>query len=278
MENIYVGSTTTLTTQFQDDSSATPSFFDPTVITYKVKNSSLAIIASGTPTRLSLGVYSFNWVAISPGDYTAEFDVTYEDTSTGVIPVHLHAIVPGSSEDIENPPALLDEDVTFVFLVGVSPLIVDPEEFLALFPDAPLSDVAELIYNYSSEAFEITGKTDITPTVREFVFAAVACALSRIYDIAAGGDEIQIGLADLSVTRRSSSGERAMTRATANTWCELAGVIRAELLRYGKMSGMRAIMRGEKSGDPHMPVRKVRAQEFRHWSQDEATTRGNQFN
>lgn len=170
----------------------------------------------------------------------------------------------------------LGADQFLNFLVDPTPFILDPESFLATFPDSNLFEVSELIYQYSLEAQNMTigvpgplpsDLSTLDPmqmqTVYDFVEASVNCALSRIYDISGGADSSTITLGDLTITNRYTE-KASVNRSNATTWCELAGVIRNELFAIGKRSGMRAVLKGSNYFNP-IPPRQIQHIEWRSW-------------
>jgi hypothetical protein len=165
----------------------------------------------------------------------------------------------------------LNEDFELVFSSGSeSRLFLDVSEFTSLFPDASEMEIYELIHMYSTEMAELLdiGPGDEVPLdVQEYVKAAVACALTRLYNLSGlggtAGMDVSFQLGDLQVSRRSSTGTNgrgSVTRATAQGWCELAAVLREELLRTRTGAGMRAIVRGSNHVNP-MPSRHIRHKE-----------------
>lgn len=124
---------------------------------------------------------------------------------------------------------LLDEEVLFLGILD--PLYANPDELTSIYPDATGAEIAEQMAIASGEvkAMLKLGDTETPPyNAIEYVKAAAACALSRVYD-AAGGDELTFKLGDFSVTNRAFP-RRSIDRTNATTWCELAGVFRRELL------------------------------------------------
>lgn len=160
--------------------------------------------------------------------------------------------------------AVLDEEKVFTFMVGLNPIFIDYEQMLTYFPDAGPVEILELIYNYSVEAQELTDLVDPTPLMREYVTASVACALSRIWDLGAGSSQTMT-LGDLTITKQGGKATAGtLTRYTATSWCELAGVLRDELLRGSGKSGLKAIVKGANVICP-MPSRRLKSQEWRRW-------------
>jgi hypothetical protein len=161
----------------------------------------------------------------------------------------------------------LRKDFELVFSSGASGvLLIDPSELAGLFPDATYMEIYELVHRYSLEALELLkldADDEIPSGARDYVLAAAACALTRLYDlsgIGAGGDGA-FRLGDLSVeSARSGGAPSQMTRATASTWCELAAVLRDELITGRTGASIRAIVKGSAYPNP-MPCRGIREKE-----------------
>lgn len=160
----------------------------------------------------------------------------------------------------------LRSDFELVFSSGATGrLFIDPSELTSLFPDATYMQIYELVHIYSLEAaklLDLDVTEEIPPNARDYVLAATACALSRLYDlsgIGSGGDGA-FRLGDLSVeSARSGGSPSQMTRATASTWCELAAVLRDELVK-GTGATIRVIVKGSAYPNP-IPCRVIREKE-----------------
>lgn len=155
----------------------------------------------------------------------------------------------------------LNEDFELVFTAGATlEPYVDPEEILDLFPDASYMEAYEWVSFYTNEVQEILGldaDDEVTLAMREYIRAAAACALSRIYDWSTGGGGSDVfRLGDLSVENRSNQRSVA-TRADATNWCELAAILRQELLGDTMRAGMRSVVRSSGWCNP-MPDRSLR--------------------
>jgi hypothetical protein len=152
----------------------------------------------------------------------------------------------------------LRQDFEIVFTSGTTgPLYVDPAELQSLFPEAGYVEILEFVSYYSLEVEELLDGKPITLESQEYVKAATACALSRIYDYAGGlgGGDGTIRLGDLQIEGgRSASARAALTAGNASTWCQLAAALRADLTRGGLGAGMKAVVRGSNYPNP-MPRR-----------------------
>jgi hypothetical protein len=294
-QTIYVGSTVRITANFQYwSSAATPVIQDPVTATATISDQNDNVLYSVTPVRQDVGIYYMDWTPPGPGTFIVNFVGVFSDGSQNDVTTVLNAIGIGSELGIPNS---LEDDYYIEFYVNIFPLYIDPYDIQLIFPAAPLDEIFDLVYQYSQEANEITGIQNlaaadippegmswmvqapypsVTPFIREFVQANVCCALTRIYDPAQGADDLQVMLADLQVTRRYSV-KATVNRITATTWCEIAGVLREELYRTTKFSGMRSVIRGSKTGVNPIPDRKIKHQEWVGWYPGRPWNRGNKF-
>jgi hypothetical protein len=171
----------------------------------------------------------------------------------------------------------LGSDQYIRFLVDPQPMVLDPEEFYPLFPQASPYEIAELVAQHSQEAQNIlkvlmtdtlAGLMDrdaiIAQTVQDFVQAATCCALSRIYDVLSGAGQGAVTIGDLTYSFNRMIKD-SVNRSNAQTWCELAAVVRNELYQLSKKSGMRDVYRGAKRHNP-MPERQIHHVEWNDWS------------
>ncbi len=157
---------------------------------------------------------------------------------------------------------ILDQVIQFTGVLD--PFYLDPAEVHIIYPDANQIEIAELIWKYSEEVMSIE-KLDNTKTPPdvpsylglEYIQAATACSLSRIYDDVSGGNEFSFALGDLSVQNRAYP-KQSVNRGNATTWCEYAAAIRKEMV--ANKVGMKAVSKGKGGGDnPHLiPARKLK--------------------
>lgn len=267
-ENVYVGATLTARVTFRTEVGGASTIEDPLSVTVRILDSDGHLITDATPaspTRLSTGVYAYQWTPQHIGVFTLEFLGLFGTDQHSVVPIHINVIDPAVITPPSAPGVTLGEDRVITFMVEADPLFADPEDLAIIYPDTDPVEVSELIYTFSVEAQDVTGLVDPTPLMREYVFAATACALSRIYG-ASDGDSYEVALGDLHINKQFTN-KSSVTRANATTWCELAALLRDELYRAGGKSGMRAIMRGERVELP-MPSRSIQRQEWRDWQPD----------
>lgn len=268
--NLYVGSSVVIRCTFRGWSDETDQgeLEDPTSVVVEVVDSTDTVILTATPVRESFAVYSYQWTPSSDGEFVVRFVGTFADAtpSTSVIPTEFN-VTESPSSLVSDMSIALGEDEYIVLVGNLDPMFADYEEIRMHFPEADIPEIAELIYNYSVEAQELSGLTEATPLMQEFVLAAVACALTRMYDLFDTGDETAVALGDLSITKKpssSGSSSKGLNRFTASTWCELAAVLREELLRGAGKTGLKAIVKGANVICP-MPSRDLRPAEGRHW-------------
>lgn len=150
---------------------------------------------------------------------------------------------------------------TINFAAGLSPLYIAPEELQDVFEDATLLDIAEQIFVASTEARDLLGLKDgdeIPILALDYVKAAAACSLSKVFDETAG-NEVSFRLGDLSVMTRNYTKD-SINRGNAGTWCELAFALRKELI--ASRTGMKAVLKGANWANP-IPQRRIRSHEWR---------------
>jgi hypothetical protein len=188
---------------------------------------------------------------VSPSEYYINFTPTYAEQYTisfiGLIPnapdIVASQILYVSDPDEEYKPTVtLREDEVISFGADISPLYVDPDEILLIFPDSSRLEIAEVIHAYSHEVnslFSITADTvnpmeimasyGIPPfSVYQYIRASTACELTRIYGYG-GDDELSVELADLKITNRNTPRSN-ITRSNATTWCQIAAALRKEIV------------------------------------------------
>jgi len=234
-----------------DTGASTTVLADPVNVTITIYDlSDNSVVSSETPTRQSSGVYLYSWTPNVLGSFEVRFVGVFEDASSDVISQEFDVLASESEAEIET--LLADEEIHFAGVL--TPLYVNPDELIQVFPDATEIEIAEALWLTSTEVKEILKlRDDEVPTYAalEYVKVAAACNLSRIH-ASTMGDESTFRLGDLSITSRAVS-KGAITRANATTWCELAGVLRKEMLASG--SRMRAVVRGSDYPNP-IPTRK----------------------
>lgn len=260
MASVIVGETIKMTVVFYGWNSATSEKYvkDPVTVDLDV----LTDLSAATPTvlhhqsapKIAFGTYYYEWTPSAIGNYRIRFLGTFEDASTDVINQDFEVSLTGVATSTER----LGVDSTIYFAGIIDPLYIDPEELKPLFPEATDLEIAEQIHLYSQEVKTMLKLQDdeVPPFgALEYIKAASACSLDRIYGLGTGAN-VSFTLGDLSINR-TGGGRGAVSRATATTWCELAAVLRAELLSLSSRGGLRAVVKGSKYVNP-IPVRKIR--------------------
>jgi hypothetical protein len=228
---------------------------DPSSVTLEIFDSTETSVAgpftySADLIRISTGRYSYTWTIPDDealGTHTAKWTIVIDGaTSVGYEDFEV-------TEVPETPDTTLLEDQTLIFAASITPLYIDPEELISLFPDSNLTEIAEYIYIFSSEVktmLKLDDGEEPSFLALEYIKAATACALSKIYGDDSN-DELSFRLGDLSVQNNGFTKNR-VTRANATTWCELAAVLRNELI--SSTTGMKVVVKGANYKNP-IPVR-----------------------
>lgn len=264
MATVVINNTVRISATFTTGPSPIPS--DPTSVTVSILSTGNTTVFA-SPVRDGVGTYHYDWTPLVAGQFTIRFDATWVAGPDTIIDTNL-AVIPSSGPFATVSALSLGSDYSFTFLIDPQPLFLDPEEFVGMFPDAPLSQIAEFDYIFSSESQSLLGNAVITPIVQQeiydYVQAATACALTRIYDITGGADESLVTLGDLTIQTKRQIKDN-VDRANATTWCELASVIRNELYAIASKGGMKAVLKGSKYFNP-IPQRYIQHVEWRDWS------------
>jgi hypothetical protein len=145
------------------------------------------------------------------------------------------------------------QEETIYFAPDIEPIYLDPEQLLPYFPDASMLEVGEFIYTYSTEIkgiyklLDTEDGSNIPFVALEYIRAATCCELTRVYGNG-GDDELSVSLGDLSITNKSLP-RTTLSRANATTWCQIAAMLRKEMLTT--RVGIRAV---QPKGIPSMPT------------------------
>jgi hypothetical protein len=203
----------------------------PNSVNAEIKKDDGTLVVSTAPTALSGSEYYYDFTPTTPDTYKIKF-VGYMSGGT-TITVNQQLYVSTSSDEYK-PTITLKADEIMTFAPDVSPLYLSPEEILPLFPEASLIEIGELIHFHSLEVESIYGIKStyeagkLAYAAIEYIKAAVACDLSRMYNYG-GDDDVSVTLADLTVTARNFP--RSITsRGNAVTWCQIAASLRQEML------------------------------------------------
>lgn len=241
--NVLVNDTVRIRVKFIDTDPSTGEQFDvsPLAVTVTITDSENNQVVSTTPIQQAPSEYYYDYTPSEAGTYTVVFVGTLVNTKYITVSQQLYVSTP--TEDY-RPTVTLRADEIISFAPDLEPLYLDPEELKAIFPEASLLEIGELIHHYSLEIKEMYAIQDdntnpVLPfTVLEYIKAAAACELSRTYGFG-GDDELSIKLADLEVTNRSAPRNVA-TRSNATTWCQIAASLRREIL--AKKVSMRGVV------------------------------------
>lgn len=252
MASILVNDTVRFKVKFVDvDSSGNQIEVSPVSVLFKLYDSNNTLLLTDNElTSISSSEYYYEYIFAAAGTYKITFIGTLADSRS--ITVNQQVYVSTPDQDYK-PTIFLREDEIIAFAPDIQPLYVDPEELIPYFPDAPLLEIGEFIHVYSQEIKEIFSLLDtddgstLSFTALEYIKAATACELSRVYG-GGGDDELSVRLGDLSITNRNLP-RSTLTRANATTWCQIAAILRKEILAQ-KVSA-RAI---QPKGLPTMPT------------------------
>ena len=244
-ENVVVDDSVKLTVKFKDiDNTGAEVAVAISAILLEIKksdNSSVSVNQNDI-VSVSSSEYYYIFTPTTPETYTIKFTGTYLVGATAKnIIVEQKLYVSSVAEDYE-PTVFLGADENIYFAADISPLYLDPEILLPYFPDATLLEIAEIIYSFSLEVKSIYGLNDdddgstLPFNVLEYIRAATSCELSRTYGYG-GDDEMSFTLGDLTVTNKTLP-RTSVTRDNATSWCQLAAVLRKEMLakKVGSMS------------------------------------------
>lgn len=241
MANILVNDTVRLKVKFIDvDTSGNQVEVFPVSVSMSIADSSNAIVISATPTPLSGSEFYYDYTPSTPGTYKVSFVGILENNTT--ISVNQQIYVSTPTEEY-RPTVFLREDEIICFAADIEPLYLDPEQLLPYFPDASLLEIGEFIHNYSIEIknifklLETEDGTKIPFIAFEYIRSATCCELTRVHGNG-GDDETVVTLGDLSIAKRNSP-RNTLSRANAITWCQIAAMLRKEMLTL--KVGMKAV-------------------------------------
>lgn len=241
MTKIAVGSSIYMDLIFVDNNGV---LTDPDLISAEVlvyNTTTQTYVSNATPetfpvTRQSAGLYEGVWSTSTQGRFKVEVTGNYTNPLIEDILYEKYFLI-GDVNTLYD----LDSSYLITMLGILTPLYVDPEEILHLYPAGDIVEITEIIHRKSLELEDRVGQTNIlslTMTQHDFIIAATMCELSRIYGLTNGGlngfnsvDSFTLG--DLEVQKgagggRVSSGSYDIGNAL--TWCELAGKLKKELL------------------------------------------------
>lgn len=241
--NVLVNDTVRIKVKFVDIDPSTGNQVDvyPISVGVKIYDADEVEIISTTATSQTASEFYYDYTPSEAGQYKVTFVGTLANNNFITVTQQLYV---STSTEEYRPTVTLRADEIIAFAPDIEPLYLDPEELKAIFPEASLLEIGELIHHYSLEIKEMYAIQDdntnpVLPfTVLEYIKAAAACELSRTYGFG-GDDELSIKLADLEVTNRSAPRNVA-TRSNATTWCQIAASLRREIL--AKKVSMRGVV------------------------------------
>ena len=242
---VLVNDTVKITVKFMDGNQQEVT---PTDVLVAIIDSQNQSVASPTVHEVSGSEYYINFIPTYAEQYTISFTGLVANAPDIVTSQTLYVSDP---DEEYKPTVTLREDEVISFAADISPLYVDPDEILLIFPDSSRLEIAEVIHGYSHEVnslFSITADTidpmavmnsyGIPPfSVYQYIRASTACELTRIYGYG-GDDELSVELADLKITNRNTPRDN-ITRSNATTWCQVAAALRKEIVN--KRVGIRGV-------------------------------------
>jgi hypothetical protein len=235
LNNVLVNDTVKIKVKFIDqdiDGSQIDASMSQVKVTI-VDINEVPIVDNVNATSTNASEWYFPFVPTVAGAYA----VTFTGTTSQVPPKQIISrtnIYANDNTSEYKPTTTLQSNETIAFAPDVSPLFLDPEELLPIFPEASLMEIGEMIYHHSLEIQEMYKlKDDVDPltlpsVVLDYIKAAAACDLSRTYGFG-GDDELSLKLGDLEVVNRSAPRQIA-TRSNATTWCQIAASLRREVI------------------------------------------------
>jgi hypothetical protein len=248
---ILVNDTVRLKVKFIDlDANGNQVEVAPVSVTLTISDSTNTVIVTTAASQLSSSEFYYDYTPSIAGTYKVSFSGILENNTT--INVNQQIYVSTPTEDY-RPTVFLREDEVIVFAADIEPLYLDPDQLTPYFPDAAPLEIGEFIHNYSQEIKNIFKFLDTedgsnVPFIAlEYIRAATCCELTRVYGNG-GDDELSVRLGDLSITNRSLP-RVSLSRANATTWCQIAAMLRKEMLTT--KVGIRAV---QPKGIPSMPT------------------------
>jgi hypothetical protein len=215
---------------------------EPSTVQVSIYNADDTLFATSSAQESTSSQYYYDFTPDQAGNYRVTFIGTFIDSSFITVNQQIYVSTP---TDEYKPVITLRADETITFAPDVEPLYLNPEEILNFYPDATLLEIGEIVHYYSVEVKQInsyldtvTG-ADIPFNALEYIKAATACELSRTYAYGSPDDEMSVQLGDLTVVHKPISRTQ-IDRSSATTWCQLAAVIRREMLTH--KTGPRNVM------------------------------------
>lgn len=259
---VVVDETVRVSVTFHDWGSGSTSVIDPQSVAVDILDSTeQRTVAVETAVRESPGVWYYDWTPTSLGRFYIEFKGFFADGQTSLVREDLDVVT--YQAPISTTTETLEQDYEFTFFTSLSPLYVDPEELLLVYPDATIAEATEAVVRFSLEVQSLLANPQDQPPPRavEYVRAASLCTLARVHDAAMSGMETTFTLGDLTV-KNGSSSRGSVAGSGLGNWCEQAAALRKEMLRTAGTAGMRAVLKGANYRNP-IPHRYIRDKEHR---------------
>lgn len=245
---ILVAKTSTIQVSFYSDGELS----DPDTVEGSIRDVNMNEIDSFIPVNLSTGIWAYDWTPMILGTFYLEFKGTFSDATVDIARELFEVVA--TVDSLDSPSITLAEDQFITFLTPLSPMYLDVQAVLDVYPDLDPVSVAEYIHIASLESEELLGGNfAISQLVLDFILASTLCSLSKIASIGDYGEE-SIQLGDLMVKYRSTGGAH-LNRGNAGNWCELAMALRTDLL--ASSANPKSYLKGSSFGNP-IPSRQLR--------------------
>lgn len=266
MSNLKIGQTIRVTVRFADFDAVngTDELLDPDTVTaalYKYNSSSsvFELQSSLTPVvKDDVGVYHYDWTTPDNGRYRILFTGTLVGATPSIVENPRDFYVGTAA-----PTVTLGSTLEYLFFGELDPLYLDPEHIKIYYGDVEFSEAAEIIHKVSLDLQDWFGENlTVTSQMQEYIVAATLCQLSKIYIFDGGmngfsrADTYTLG--DLSVKDSASAvsnSRGSINRGNAASWCELASLLRDELL--GSRVNIRSVVKADSWKSP-IPKRGLR--------------------
>lgn len=229
---VYVNDTVRIRVSFSDiDSNGVSVPVEPAEVNVLITASDNSTVVEAEATSLTTSIFYYDFTPTQADTYSVKFTGILTDGNSVIVQQVLY--VSSSSAEYQST-VILGKDQIILFGATVSPLYIDPEDVLPIFPDATKVEVGEIIHKYSVEVKKLLSLSDeedgtnIPFIASEYIRAATACDLSRTYEFG-GDDETSVTIGDLSIVNRSAP-RNIVNRDNATTWCQIATAYRKEML------------------------------------------------
>lgn len=229
---VYVNDTVRIRVSFSDiDSNGVSVPVEPAEVNVLITASDNSTVVEAEATSLTTSIFYYDFTPTQADTYSVKFTGILTDGNSVIVQQVLY--VSSSSAEYQST-VILGKDQIILFGATVSPLYIDPEDVLPIFPDATKVEVGEIVHKYSVEVKKLLSLSDeedgtnIPFIASEYIRAATACDLSRTYEFG-GDDETSVTIGDLSIVNRSAP-RNIVNRDNATTWCQIATAYRKEML------------------------------------------------